>query len=250
MTNELINRSVLVTGGSRGLGRATALACARAGADVVVTGRDEEMLAETVGAIEDLGRAGLGISCEITDPDAVEAAVDQAWAHSGGLDVSFHYAGINLFQPALDTTHEQFRAVQETNLFGTWYACQSVGRRMVDRGSGKIVNISSDFGIRGDANWSAYAASKAAVIVLTKSLAWEWAPKVTVNCIAPGAFYTDINSDMLDQPEIAEWVKSSTPLGRWGQPEEIGPLAVLLASAGSDYMTGEVVRIDGGIVRA
>ncbi len=250
MTSELSDRSVLVTGGSRGLGRATALACARAGANVVVTGRDEGKMAETVDAIHELGREALAIACEITDPDAVEAAVDRAWAHFAGLDVSFHYAGINLFRPALDTTAEQFREVQETNLFGTWYSCQSVGRRMLEQGSGKIVNISSDFGIRGDANWSAYSASKAAVIVLTKSLAWEWAPDVTVNCIAPGAFYTDINSEMLDQPEIAEWVKRATPLSRWGQPDEIGPLAVLLASTGSDYMTGEVIRIDGGIVRA
>ena len=250
MINELTDRTILVTGGSRGLGRATAVACAHAGANIVITGRDQGKLAETVAIVEKAGRTCLGVECEITDPAQVEAAVEEAWMHSGGIDAAFNYAGINLFCPALDTTPEQFREVQETNLFGTWYACQALGRRMLERGSGKIVNISSDFGIRGDANWSAYAASKAGVISLTKSLAWEWAPSVTVNCIAPGAFYTDINSHMLDQPEIGDWVKSITPLGRWGQPEEIGPLSVLLAGNGSNYMTGEVIRIDGGIVKA
>jgi len=249
MANELENRTVFITGGSRGLGRATAIACARAGADIVITGRDRAKLDETTDAIRATGRDALAIECEITDPAQVEAAVERAWA-TGGVDAAFHYAGINLFQPAIETTDEQLRDVHETNVFGTFYSCRALGRRMLEQGHGKIVNIASDFGIRGDANWSAYAASKAAVIVMSKSLAWEWAPAVTVNCIAPGAFYTDINSDMLDQPEIAAWVKDITPLQRWGTPDEIGPLAVLLASDGSNYMTGGVYRIDGGVVKA
>lgn len=246
----LQGKTVVVTGGSRGLGRAMALACAREGGDVGITGRARGAMAETARQIRELGRRCVEIELEVTDSAAVTRAAGRFWSELGPVDVLFNNAGSNFFKPALDTTDEEWARVLDVNLTGVFYACRAFGRRMKERGRGKIVNISSEFGVRGDANWAAYAAAKGGVIVLSKSLAWEWAPAVTVNVIAPGAFYTDLTRPMLDQDFVADIVRKATPLGRWAQPEEIGPLAVLLAGPGSDYMTGTVIRLDGGIVRS
>jgi NAD(P)-dependent dehydrogenase (short-subunit alcohol dehydrogenase family) len=226
-----------------------AVAVAAAGAEVILTGRDEAALAITLRAIADGGGRAAGYSLDVTDHDAQEAFVREVWEHSP-VDAVIANAGISVMQPSLEATTADFTRILETNVLGTFATLRAFGGRMIERGSGKLITVSSDIGLRGSAGWAAYGASKAAVINLTKTLAWEWAPTVTVNSIAPGAFATDINSHLLSVPEIAAGLAEATPLGRVGDASEIGPLAVFLCGRGSDFMTGQVLSIDGGIQRS
>jgi NAD(P)-dependent dehydrogenase (short-subunit alcohol dehydrogenase family) len=246
----LEGRKALITGASSGLGRAMALAVAKAGAEVVITGRNVVALEESAMLIDELGGRCLALELEITDSDAVAYAVDRAWSEFGSLDVCFNNAGGNFYKSALETTDEEWDEVLRVNLTGAFYVARAVGRRMLAHGGGKLINVASDFGIRGAESWAAYSAAKGGLITLSKTLAWEWAPSVTVNVIAPGAFYTPMTQPMLDKPEIRQMVNQATPLGRVGEPDELGPVAVLLAGAGSDFMTGAVLNVDGGVIRA
>ena len=249
MSGTLAGRTALVTGGNRGLGRAMALALAEAGADIVIWGRDSDALGRTSAEVQATGRACLAQAVDVTDSAQVNAAAEEAWAQAGGVDAAFNSAGVLLLQAAADTTDADWDGVIGANLTGVFHCCRAFGGRMVAQGHGKIVNIASNIGLHGGANWSAYSASKAGVVGLSKSLAWEWAPAVTVNVIAPGAFYTDMNSHLLDVPEIMSAVEGNTPLGRVGDPPELGPLAVMLAGSGSDFMTGSVISVDGGVIK-
>ncbi|MDE0669904.1 MAG: SDR family oxidoreductase [bacterium] len=249
MSGTLTGKTALVTGGNRGLGRAMAVAMAEAGADIVIWGRDAAALERTAAEVRATGRRCLAQSVDVTDSGRVNAAAAEAWQQSGRVDVAVNSAGVLLIQPATETSDVDWAAVMDANLTGLFYCCRAFGERMLAQGGGKIVNVASNFGLHGGAGWSAYAASKAGVIGLSKSLAWEWAPAVTVNVIAPGAFYTDMNSHLLDDPQIMAAVEGNTPLGRVGDPPELGPLAVMLAAAGSDFMTGAVISVDGGVIK-
>lgn len=242
MSGALAGRTVLVTGGTKGIGRGMAAALTEAGAAVIVTGRNAP----------EAGLVGQFFALDIAaGRNAIELAVERLWADTGGVDVLFNNAGAVMMQAALDIEEAEWRALFETNVSGLFWACQSFGRRMLERGHGKIINVSSDIGIRGEANWAAYAATKGAVVSLSKSLAWEWAPAVTVNIIAPGPFDTPANAFAFGIPEVMEAVNARVPLGRVGNPEsDLGPLAVLLAGPGSDFMTGAIFRVDGGICRS
>lgn len=248
----LAGRTVLVTGASRGIGRGMALALAEAGADLAVTARSAAALAETKAAIERLGRRCLAAELELGRGSApIEAFADRVWRETGGIDVVLNNAGVVPYKPALETTDDEWDHALATNLSGLFFSCRAFGRRLLERGRGKIVNVASDIGIRGEVNWSAYSASKGGVVALSKSLAWEWAPRVTVNVMAPGPFYTDANRPMFDMPEIRSAVEQRVPLNMIGDPgAHLGPLAVLLAGPGSDFMTGAVFRVDGGICRS
>jgi NAD(P)-dependent dehydrogenase (short-subunit alcohol dehydrogenase family) len=248
--DALAGKSIVVTGASRGLGRSMAVAVAAAGARVAVTGRDTAALLETVAAIGEVGGDVTTVELDVTDAAATEALADRLWAEWGQVDAVFANAGISLVKPAVDTTAEEFSTVLDTNVLGTFHTVRSFGGRMLEQGFGKVVTVSSDIGIRGAEGWIAYGASKAAVISMTKTLAWEWAPTLTVNSIAPGAFATDINSHLLVVPEVMAGIQAATPMGRVGRAEEIGDLATFLASAGSDFVTGQVFSIDGGIQRS
>ena len=249
MSGILADRTALVTGGNRGLGRAMALALAEAGADIVIWGRDSDALERTSAEVLAAGRACLAQAVDVTNSAQVNAAAAEAWEKAGGVDVAFLSAGVLLLQPATETSDADWEATIGANLTGLFYCCRAFGERMLAQGHGKVINVASNFGLHGGANWSAYSASKAGVIGLSKSLAWEWAPTVTVNVIAPGAFYTDMNSHLLDVPEIMAAVEGNTPLGRVGDPLELGPLSVMLAGPGSDFMTGSVISIDGGVIK-
>jgi len=247
--SDLRGKTVLVTGGSRGLGRGMAEALADAGARVVLTARDA---GTADGAAREIGRGALGLGYEASaGRAATEAFAAAAWAATGGVDAVFNNAGSVVMQPALETDEAVWDALVAANQSGLFWACQSFGRRMLERGHGKIVNMASDIGIRGDAGWAAYSATKGAVVALSKSLAWEWAPNVTVNVIAPGPFDTPANAPAFTVPKVLEMVRDRVPLNRVGDPRaDLGPLAVLLAGPGSDFMTGAVFRVDGGICRS
>ncbi len=238
----LDGKKVLVTGGTKGIGLGMAAALEAAGAEVIVTGRSEP--------VSDTPRLFVPLDMA-AGREAIEEAADRIWTETGGVDALFNNAGAVVMGPALDVDEAQWHSLLETNLSGLFWSCQSFGRRMLERGRGKIVNVSSEIGIRGEANWAAYAATKGAVVSLSKSLAWEWAPAVTVNIIAPGPFDTPANAPAFSIPEVKEAVNARVPLGRVGDPEaDLGPLAVLLAGPGSDFMTGAVFRVDGGICRS
>lgn len=251
-TQDLTGLTAVVTGGSRGIGQGMALALAAAGADLVITARSEPSAAATAEAVRRMGRSCRVVALDLSQGrNVVETAAADIWTATGAIDVLVNNAGSVLYKPALDTTEDDWREALDTNLSGLFWSCQAFGRRMLERGRGKIINVSSDIGIRGEPGWAAYSASKGGVVALSKTLAWEWAPKVTVNIIAPGPFFTDANRLAFDQPEVLDAVNARVPLGRVGDPaRDIGPLTVLLAGPGSDFMTGAIFRVDGGICRS
>jgi len=248
----LSGRTALVTGASRGLGRAMAIALAREGVNLVLTARSQVALAEVRREAESHGSQVFSMALELDQSaDGIAEFADRAWRESGGIDVLFNNAGVTFYRSCLATTAQEWSRLLSINLSAVFFMCQSFGRRMLERGRGKIINVASDLGIRGEVNWSAYSASKGAVVALSKSLAWEWAPKVSVNVIARGPFFTDANRAMFDAPDIRSAVEERVPLNMIGDPERhLGPAAVLLAGPGSDFMTGAVIRIDGGICRS
>lgn len=244
--DALSGTTAVVTGGSRGLGREMALALARAGATVYAGGRTTGAVEETVALASDASGSVQPLAFEVTDARAVEAAADSVVERSGSVDVLINSAGVALMRPSLEVTDDEWARVIDINLTGVFYCCRAFGRHMVAAKRGRIINIASDIGLRGLAQWTAYSASKGALISLTKSLAWEWAPHVTVNALAPGAFLTDMNAGLRERPGHTEVVAESAALKRWGVPHEIGPITVLMASGAMDFMTGSVVSIDGG----
>lgn len=229
---ELHAKVALVTGGSRGLGRAMAQALGEAGASVAVTAR---------------ALRSYGVQLEVTDRDDVERAVAQVEAEFGAIDVLLNNAGVSIGGAAFDAPDETWREVMSTNVDGVWFCSRAVARRMADRGGGTIVNVGSmSAEIVNQPRWQiSYLASKAAVHQMTKGLAAEWAPYgIRVNAMAPGYFLTE--QSPVDQPEYRASCVDPAAMKRWGEPEELGPVAIFLASAASSFMTGSIVTVDGG----
>lgn len=244
---SLAGKVAMVTGGNRGLGRAMAEAFGSAGADVAVTARNAEEAQAAATELVALGIRAIGVGLEVTDPDDVERAVQEIESGLGPIDVLLNNAGISVGGAALDIPDEVWHQTLDTNLNGVWHCSRAVGRRMAERGSGTIVNVGSMSAmIVNQPRWQpAYLASKAAVHQLTKALAAEWAPHgIRVNAMAPGYFLTEASP--VDQPEYYESCVKPTAMKRYGTPDELGPLAVFLASDASSFMTGSIVVIDGG----
>jgi NAD(P)-dependent dehydrogenase (short-subunit alcohol dehydrogenase family) len=246
-TFSLSGRTALVTGATRGLGRAFARALAEAGADLVLHGRDGEAAEEVRGEVEALGRAAHVVLGDLTDPAAVRDVADRAVAAAGRVDVLVNNAGACVHRPALEVTDEEWDHVIGTNLNALWHLSQAVGGHMVERGRGSIVNIGSISGmiVNRPQMQPAYNASKAAVHQLTKSLAAEWAPHgVRVNAVAPGYVKTDMSP--VDEPRFRRhWIEDA-PQQRYAVPDEISPAVVFLASDAASFMSGTVLVIDGG----
>ena len=250
---RLDGKRAVITGGSRGLGRAMAQALAEAGADLVLVGRDADSLKKAQEELAPLGRRVDVIASDIGIPAEAERMCDQVLRQFAPIDVLINNVGgrrINI--PTEELPLEDWQRILDLNLTSAFLCCKRIGGDMVKRRSGSIINNASisamiiTRGIRG----RSYEASKAAMCQFTRALAADWAPyNVRVNCIAPGGFLTDPNRRWFEEkPELRDTFLAQVPMGRLGEPEEIGPLALYLASDASSYMTGEVVVIDGGYV--
>lgn len=245
--SQLGNKIALITGGGRGLGRAIALAFADAGADVAVASRTREQLDEVVREIRGRNRRGIAIEADVTSSASVAQMVETARKEFGRIDVLVNSAGLGWMSRLTQTDDDAWKLTIETNLTGTFYCCRDVARLMVEQKSGSIINIASVAGVKGPPGLGAYAASKGGVIALTRVLALENVRhNVRVNAIAPGYFRTDMNAAALDDPELGPKIIGRIPMRRAGRPEEIGPLAVFLASDQASFVTGEVYFISGG----
>ena len=250
MSDQLFDVSgkvTLVYGGSRGIGRALAAGFAQRGAKVIITGRDESTLAETASQLSTADCVVETLVCDVANVDAVKAGVEDVYSRHGRIDVLLNVAGVNIRQPALAFTEDQYDFVMDINLKGAFFIVQQVGRRMVEQGSGSIVNIDSLNTYAPLKNVAPYAMSKAGIVMMTRSLALEWGPKgVRVNTIAPGFILTDLTQKLWSDPTMQEWGLTNTPLGRLGKPEDMVGAAVFLASDAAAFMSGQVVRVDGG----
>ncbi len=245
--SELKNKVALVTGGGRGLGRAMTLAFANAGADVAVASRTREQLEEVSDAARALGCRALAVQVDVSDPGSVAQMVRATQQKFGRIDILVNSAGVGSAEKLVGVSDKTWDWILKTNLYGTFYCCRDVARVMIEQKGGSIINIASVAGMKGPRGLGAYAASKGGVIQLTKVLALEVARyNVRVNAIAPGYFRTDMNAAAFDDPELGPKMIKRIPLRRPGQPEEIGPLAVLLASDEASFITGEVYSISGG----
>ncbi len=244
---DLTGRVAVVTGAGKGLGRAMALALAAAGADVVVSSRTMADISKVRDEIRDLGRRADAVPVDCADETSCERLMARAIERLGTVDILVNNAGINVRKPILDLCAEEFDRVLKTNLYGYFYCARAAGRHMVARGSGKIINISSMMGRVALPTQGAYASSKGAVEQLTNVLALEWAQAgVQVNAIAPAYCETPLTQAAFNDPERHRFVCERTPMGRWGQPYELAGAVIFLASDASSFVTGHVLKVDGG----
>jgi 2-deoxy-D-gluconate 3-dehydrogenase len=244
---DLTGMTALVTGASRGIGRAVALALAEAGAAVACCARSVDQVEATAAAITRAGGRAQAFQVDVTRRDEVDATVGAAGRALGPLDVLVNNAGVILEKRSVEVTDEEWERVLATNLTSMFRMARAVAPGMIERGRGKIVNIGSMYGRIGVPRYAAYCASKAAVEALTRSLAAEWARHgIQVNCLAPGYVDTDITREAMADVKTRALFLSKVPARRIGDPEEVGPLAVYLASSASDFMTGQTLRLDGG----
>jgi 2-deoxy-D-gluconate 3-dehydrogenase len=244
MNIDFTGKTALVTGASRGIGRAIAESLAASGATVACVASREANAADTVAAI---GAKAYALGCDQSDPTSIAGCVQSAIARSGRIDILINNAGTIRRAPARDYGDEDWDHVIETNLSGVFRFCRAVGGHMLDSGGGKIVNIASLLSFQGGITVPAYAASKGGVAQLTKALSNEWAgSNVQVNAIAPGYIATDNTAALRADPVRNESILARIPAGRWGRPEDIAGTAVFLSSPASDYINGHVLTVDGG----
>jgi 2-deoxy-D-gluconate 3-dehydrogenase len=236
----------LVTGAGTGIGGAIARALGAAGADVACHG-NQHSPADTAAEIRKLGRRAAVVTGDMRDAATAEALVDATVRELGGIDILVNNAGIIRRAPAVEFSDEDWAAVVDVNLSAVFRLCRAAGKRMIARGRGKIINVSSLLAFQGGITVPAYAASKGGVAQLTKALANEWASKgVNVNAIAPGYIHTDNTAALAADPVRNRQITERIPAGRWGEPADLGGAAVFLASRASDYVSGHVLVVDGG----
>lgn len=244
---DLTGRVAVVTGAGRGLGRSMALALAAAGADIVAASRTSGEIESLCTEVQALGRRAVAVTADMTSPEDCERLAREAAERLGRVDILVNNAGVNIRKPVLELTPEEYRQVLATNLEGYFHCARAVGRKLVEQGSGKVINISSILGRVALANQAAYASSKGGIEQLTKVLAIEWAPhNVQVNAIGPTYFETELTRPLFEDPERHDFITRRTPMGRWGQPHELAGAVIFLASAASDYVTGHTLMVDGG----
>jgi NAD(P)-dependent dehydrogenase (short-subunit alcohol dehydrogenase family) len=245
----LEGKVAVVTGASRGLGRAMAVALAEAGAAVALAARSKPDLEETAHLVERAGRRALVAPTDVTSYPAVEALMAAAIAGLGGLDVVVNNSGVARVKPLVDWRPDEWRALLDVNFGGVVNGCRAAADHLIARRSGKVINVSSMLGAVGLPGYTIYSATKGAIIAFTRTLGVEWARhNVQVNAIAPGWFETDMSAPAFEggDERLADRLLRDVPARRRGRPEEVGPLAVYLASAASDFMTGQTIYLDGG----
>ena len=247
--HPLAGRVAVVTGGTSGIGLALVRGLAEAGAHVVPISRRAEQVDAAAAEVEALGRRTVRVTADVSDRASLEAALARVVAELGKVDILVNCAGITKRTPTLDVSDEEWNAILETNLTGSWRACQVFGRHMLERGYGRIVNIASLASFVGLFEVAAYTASKSGVAGLTRALAVEWGRRgVNVNAIAPGVYRTALNSALLDGTDRGKEFLLRTPLGRFGRTEELSGACVFLASEAASYINGEVLTVDGGFL--
>lgn len=243
----LAGRTALITGAGRGIGKEIALALAGAGAQVALAARSADQLDTVAGVVRDRGGQALVVPTDVTDPAAVQRLVERTVAELGGLDVVVNNSGAIDSTPLLEQDPSEWDRVLTTNLRGTYLVTRAAGAHLVEQGSGKVINVASNFAFMGVPGHAAYCASKAAIVSFTRTMAVEWARYgVQVNALAPGYVETDLNADLRADEAAQARVLRAVPARRMARPEELGPWSVLLAGAASDFMTGETVVLDGG----
>ncbi len=245
---ELDGKIALVTGGSKGIGRAIALALAEAGADVAIAARGRESLEKTSREIEERGGRALAVPTDVSDPEQVRGLMDRTITDLGTLDILVNNAGGAPFRSTLDAIRiEGFDKYFRLNFMSAFYATQAAAPVFVRRRSGCMISIASVAGLIASPGLTYYASAKAALISLTRTAAREWAPfGVRANAIAPGWIETDMNVEARQNEGFTETIRDMIPLGRWGRAEEVASVARFLASDASSFMTGSVVVVDGG----
>lgn len=245
---SLRDRVILITGSSRGIGRALAEACGRAEAHVIVNARNPEAVDATVEQLTAAGHRVSGRAADVTDAVAVEAMVADIEDTVGPIAGLINNAGLQRRAPFLDFPLDGYREVLEVNLVAPFVVSQSVGRRMAERGAGRIVNIGSVQSQLGRPTIVPYTASKGGVTLLTRGMCAELGPLgIQVNCIAPGYFETELTRDLVADPEFSSWLGQRTPAGRWGRLEELGGAAVFLLSDAASFINGQTLFVDGGM---
>jgi NAD(P)-dependent dehydrogenase (short-subunit alcohol dehydrogenase family) len=245
---DLTGRVAIVTGGSAGLGQQMAEGLAEMGANLVLCGRKKERCQQAAAELEKGGTRALGLGCDVKDPSSIQAVVDTTVLEFGRIDILINNAGTSWGAPTEEMTLDQWNKVIATNLTGTFLFSQAVGKVMIRQRRGKIINIASIAGLRGSPpQFSAigYSASKGGVIIFTKDLACKWGMyNIQVNAIAPGWFPTNMSKKVIERNK--DTLLAGIPLGRFGGPQDLKGAAIFLASNASDFVTGQILAVDGG----
>ncbi|HEX7868323.1 MAG TPA: SDR family oxidoreductase [Variovorax sp.] len=246
---SLAGKTALVTGSSRGLGFAIAQGLAAAGARLVLNGVDAARLEASAAALRDEGYTVDAHAFDVCDEAAVVAAFDKLDAAGIAVDILVNNAGVQYRKPMVELATEDWRRVIETNLTSAFVVGREAARRMIPRGRGKVINIGSLTSELARATVAPYTVAKGGIKMLTRAMTAEWAShNIQANAIGPGYMLTDMNQALIDNPSFDAWVKGRTPAGRWGKPEELIGTAVFLASDASNYVSGQIIYVDGGMV--
>jgi gluconate 5-dehydrogenase len=245
---DLSGRLALVTGASKGIGYAIAEALASAGASIVVNGRDAARLEEARAALAAKGYTVSAVAFDVSDPDAVTAGIETVESEIGPIDILVNNAGMQHRTPLQDFPLEAWRKLTATNIDSVYLVGQAVGRRMIPRGRGKIINVGSVQSELARPGIAPYTATKGAVKMLTKGMATDWGRYgIQVNGIGPGYFKTELNAALVADETFSTWLANRTPAGRWGDVKELAGAAIFLASDASSFVNGHILYVDGGI---